>query len=157
MIYNLSVSYQNLNQFTYSKDSYEADFISLYLDGIYQGEIAIFINDDSNTELEYIILNSKNFYLTELKAMNMKGNKPLFTTYICKCNNCDSILIDKNPQFEALKHNIYLDDNKEFVNENGISVLEMVSLKEPNPDPDAETEYFWACPKCETDGYLVDL
>ena len=156
MIYNFSVNYQNLNQFSYSKDSYNAETISLYLDEIYQGEIAIFINSDSDYELEYIILNSKSIFLSELKALNMKGNPIAFSTYICRCNNCSSILIDKNPQIDAIKYDIYIDANKEFVLEDGITnVLEMEYLKDPNST--TEDEHFWACPKCKTDDYLFDL
>ena len=60
--------------------------------------------------------------------------------HLCKCNNCDSILIDQNSQVGAKE--LELTGNE----------LEMQYTK------DKETgDYFWACPLCETDGYLIDL
>jgi hypothetical protein len=63
-------------------------------------------------------------------------------TTLCKCNNCDSILIDENPQFNATefelqgheKHMLYI-----------------------NVGPKNCPEYIWACPECETDEYLTDI
>lgn len=47
------------------------------------------------------------------------------------------ILEDHNPQVNAYE---FSDD---------VVVLELVKLEE-------DGEYFWACPNCETDGYLSD-
>ena len=58
--------------------------------------------------------------------------------YMCKCNNCDAILIDRNPQENAPK--LPLQGNEE----------QMEWLE----DEDGE---FWGCPHCKTDGYLMDL
>ena len=58
--------------------------------------------------------------------------------FLCKCNNCDSILIDHNPQTGA----------KMFPVPN--NVLYQVLLKD-------EFESFWGCPECKTDEYLTDL
>lgn len=61
----------------------------------------------------------------------------------CVCNNCGSVLLDKNPQINALE----LDINE---------YLEMVLL-EDEPQQSGESLMFWACPKCLTDSYLSDL
>lgn len=58
--------------------------------------------------------------------------------YLCKCSNCDTILIDRNPQIDTPK--LSLQGNEE----------QMECLK----DEDSE---FWGCPHCKTDGYLTDL
>lgn len=57
---------------------------------------------------------------------------------LCKCNNCDAILIDENPQFGAVKHEL-----------KGIE-LYMEQFEE-------EGAHFYGCPNCETDNYLIDL
>ncbi len=56
-------------------------------------------------------------------------------TELCKCNNCGNILIDENPQVDAIKYDL-----------NG-SELEMVK----------DEDGYWACPICLTDDYLIDL
>lgn len=58
--------------------------------------------------------------------------------YLCKCNNCDTILIDRNPQFDAPE--LPLQGNEE----------QMEWLED-------EDGQFWGCPHCKTDDYLVDL
>jgi len=60
---------------------------------------------------------------------------------LCKCNNCDSILIDKNPQINAKEYDEKSDDV--------IKASEMIQL-----DDDG---YYWACPVCMTDEFLDDL
>lgn len=59
--------------------------------------------------------------------------------YLCKCNNCDSILVDENPQTGAIKKKV----PKDF------------EYMESLWDIGAEM-WFWACPKCKTDDYLTD-
>jgi len=59
---------------------------------------------------------------------------------LCKCNNCDSILLDQNPQVGAKQHNL-----GQFPN-----IKHMEYLKDEN-------ESFWVCPVCKTDDYLTDL
>ena len=54
--------------------------------------------------------------------------------YICLCNNCDSLLIDTNPQVDAKKFDV---DNLE------LDELESI-------------EDMRACPNCKTDGFLSD-
>jgi len=67
----------------------------------------------------------------------MKG-----TAKLCKCNNCDSILIDENPQVDAKEHELTgIEKNMEYVKD----------------EEAQDCDYFWACPECLTDGYLVDL
>lgn len=59
-------------------------------------------------------------------------------TELCKCNNCQRLLIDENPQIGAEK--IEVGDMKvhsmEYINDYDNS--------------------FWACPHCKTDAYLTD-
>ena len=55
---------------------------------------------------------------------------------ICKCNNCDNILIDKNPQVDAKEYDL-----------NGTE-LDMFY---------DSSETAWVCPVCNTDDYLTDL
>ncbi len=76
--------------------------------------------------------------------------KELFKANLCKCNNCDSILIDQNPQIGAKEHLVYQGENYSVDSENK-EVSEMQYLEDPNG------EYFWGCPFCETDNYLTDL
>lgn len=57
------------------------------------------------------------------------------TDKLCKCNNCDTILIDENPDVNA----------PEFI----LKGREEAMIKDANG--------FWACPKCETDSNLIDL
>lgn len=77
--------------------------------------------------------------------------------YLCKCNNCDYILIDKNPQTDAIKLEVP-DDAKEMVmlgSPLGNIVTEeqaMSIAREQKIEPDL----FWACPECLTDEYLTD-
>jgi hypothetical protein len=57
--------------------------------------------------------------------------------YLCKCNNCDNIYQDTNPQIGAKK---YKDE--------GYRSLESLEDREG---------YCNACPDCKTDAYLVDI
>jgi len=57
---------------------------------------------------------------------------------LCKCNNCEGIFEDLNPQINA----------KEYPDKAGI---------EPLKQFEDEGGFFFGCPNCETDGYLVDL
>lgn len=65
------------------------------------------------------------------------------TANLCKCNYCDSILIDENPQVGAPLY-----DLKDYP-----QALEMQRVSAVINDP--ETEY-WACPNCLTDSFLTD-
>jgi hypothetical protein len=69
----------------------------------------------------------------------LTATAPKFTikANICKCNNCDTILIDENPQINA----------KEYVLKGGEKKMRWFK----------KDGGFWGCPKCETDGYLKDL
>ena len=55
--------------------------------------------------------------------------------HLCKCNKCDNILIDKNPQVDAKKFQLK-GNEKELIKVNN---------------------EFWGCPECLTDDYLIDL
>ena len=55
--------------------------------------------------------------------------------YLCKCNMCDSILIDENPQVNAKKH--------------AVDIENVAPMSKNN-------EGQWVCPVCGTDGYLTD-
>lgn len=59
------------------------------------------------------------------------------TAHLCKCNKCNSILIDENPQVKAKERETTGEEKK------------MVWIDDEGG--------FWACPICLTDGYLVDL
>ena len=59
--------------------------------------------------------------------------------HLCICNNCLTIMYDENPQSKAKRYNI-----------EGLYVSHMKSHKD-----DAGWNY--ACPRCETDEYLMDL
>jgi hypothetical protein len=58
------------------------------------------------------------------------------TANLCKCNNCESVLIDQNSQIGAKEYPL---TGKE---------IEMQYL---------ENEGAWICPICETDDFLTDL
>ncbi len=60
----------------------------------------------------------------------------MITQNLCKCNNCENILIDENPQIKASE--FPLKGNE----------LNMIWC---------ESENAWVCPKCLTDGYLTDI
>lgn len=59
--------------------------------------------------------------------------------YLCKCNNCNSILLDQNPQTGAVK--------QELSRFPTIKHMKYVKNGEDS---------FWACPICQTDEYLTD-
>jgi hypothetical protein len=67
----------------------------------------------------------------------------LATANLCKCNNCDSILIDQNPQVNAKE--FYLKGTELEMQYNPGLIME-----------DEDDERFWVCPICMTDGYLND-
>lgn len=56
--------------------------------------------------------------------------------HLCKCNNCDSILLDQNPQIGA--------EEKETAD---YSTIKNMMWKENH----------WTCCVCQTDDYLTDL
>lgn len=62
----------------------------------------------------------------------------MYSNYLCKCNNCGALLIDENPQLDAIE--LPLQGNEE----------QMERLED-------EDGGFWGCPHCKTDEYLVDL
>ena len=61
---------------------------------------------------------------------------------LCKCNNCDTILLDQNSQINAEQHLVDL-----------TKVETMQYMKDENTQ---DQEYFWACPICMTDSFLTD-
>jgi hypothetical protein len=65
---------------------------------------------------------------------------------MCRCNNCDSILIDENPRSDAKRYATAYADGclQQFVDmsDNGVS---------------HDIRYLWGCPNCKTDEYLTDL
>ena len=65
---------------------------------------------------------------------------------MCRCNNCGSILIDENPRSGAKKYDVSCADGslKQFVDlsDNGLS---------------HDIGYYWGCPECGTDEYLIDI
>ena len=64
---------------------------------------------------------------------------------VCKCNNCDTLLIDENPQIDGQKYDLTND-------------LHKMVLREDIDEVDrTESHYYWACPNCLTDGFLTDI
>lgn len=57
-------------------------------------------------------------------------------TELCKCNNCDSILIDQNPQIGAKEL-----DTKDY------PTIKQMMWKDDH----------WVCCVCKTDEFLIDL
>lgn len=64
---------------------------------------------------------------------------------LCKCNNCDTILLDQNPQIDAERYEV-----------NGNFSETFGTVEEMQYDDSGENGY-WICPICETDEYLRDL
>ena len=58
--------------------------------------------------------------------------------YLCKCNNCGSIMFDENPQVDAVKQEV-----------TGVEI----GMEYLHGD---DGERYWGCPICETDDYLSD-
>lgn len=58
---------------------------------------------------------------------------------LCKCNNCGTVMIDQNPQFGAVEHEL-------TGNEVEMQYLEV-----------EHRERIWVCPVCMVDDYLIDL
>jgi len=61
--------------------------------------------------------------------------------YLCKCNNCGSVLIDHNPQVNAQMVEADPSKHDELIMDNNIKGM----------DGD------WICPNCKTDSFLADL
>ena len=57
---------------------------------------------------------------------------------LCVCNNCNSILIDNNPQI-------------------GASFYEKVDGAKDMKELEDENGFFWVCPVCLVDDFLIDL
>jgi hypothetical protein len=70
--------------------------------------------------------------------------------YLCKCNNCDLVLVDENPQADAKKNSILKNSEKQLIDEKGREVAYMEKIQ------DDDGTYFWACPVCLTDDCLTD-
>lgn len=70
--------------------------------------------------------------------------KPKQKSHLCKCNNCETVMIDENAQVGAVLHEL-----------NGTEV-KMKQITEPTTKADGQT-YFCGCPICLTDDYLTDL
>jgi len=62
-------------------------------------------------------------------------------SYLCKCNNCDSIFYDENPKSETP---LIETDNV------GLDIFRMELFTE-------EGQSFYGCSHCETDAFLVDI
>ncbi len=70
------------------------------------------------------------------------------TANLCKCNNCDSFLIDQNSQVGAKE--FYLKGTELAMQYNpGLRM-------EDEEDEDNLNNRFWVCPICMTDAYLDD-
>jgi hypothetical protein len=69
----------------------------------------------------------------------------MITANLCKCNNCDSILIDQNPQVNA--NEFPLKGNE----------LEMQFFGGGIKDKYNNEDNYWGCPICLTDEFLTDV
>ena len=61
--------------------------------------------------------------------------------YLCKCNMCDSILFDENPD------------------ENSV-LIDITTIEEPINNMIqfySGGKFYWGCPNCCTDSYLTDI
>lgn len=70
---------------------------------------------------------------------------------LCRCNNCDTIMIDSNPQVDAKFYQLKNDICEDFPDK---IIEEMDFIKD---EESQDQNYFWACPNCQTDDYLTDL
>jgi hypothetical protein len=75
----------------------------------------------------------------------------LFDTELCKCNNCELLLVDKNPQINAQKYPVYVAHDLHWMSSENIEVLPMEMFYNKLGFS------FWGCPICETDDFLTDI
>lgn len=61
--------------------------------------------------------------------------------YLCKCNMCDAIMFDENPNVNSIP--IAVTTIEKPINH-------MIQLRD-------DSGFYWACPNCLTDSYLMDL
>lgn len=61
--------------------------------------------------------------------------------YLCKCNNCDSVMYDENP----------CPTNQSKVDVSNFEIILPMELI--NDDGDS----FWGCGNCQTDAYLTNI
>jgi hypothetical protein len=73
------------------------------------------------------------------------------TINLCRCNNCDTVLIDTNPQFDAPKFEA---DSKTIMGLQSLITIEDTELERFQK---AEKQFMQGCPKCLTDDYLSDI
>ena len=64
---------------------------------------------------------------------------------LCKCNNCDNVLIDQNPQINSFEYELKGDE------------LEMQFFGGGVKDRHGKEENYWGCPICLTDEFLIDI
>lgn len=69
---------------------------------------------------------------------NMKFENIVPTDNFCKCNNCEAVMFDMNPQLDAKEYGL---------NQFSDAVLMVWNQK----------EFAYVCPNCGTDEYLQDL
>ena len=65
---------------------------------------------------------------------------------LCHCNNCGLYLIDHNPKCGAKTYDASCADGE---------LKQFMDL--PDNNISHEVQYFWGCPKCQTDDYLTDV
>jgi hypothetical protein len=70
-----------------------------------------------------------------------------YQDHLCKCNMCDTVMIDENAQPDA---RLYSYDEKAYCKELDETVENMAR-------EDDMGDAFWACSECLTDNYLTDL
>lgn len=73
--------------------------------------------------------------------------KELFESNLCRCNNCNLVLVDQNPQIGALPSKVFSDKDGQWVLQDGETEVAEMQYSE---------EGYWLCPVCETDEFLQD-
>lgn len=61
--------------------------------------------------------------------------------YLCKCNMCDAIMFDENPGENSILIDVTIIDKP---------INYMIQFHD-------DSEFYWGCPNCSTDSYLMDL
>jgi hypothetical protein len=68
-------------------------------------------------------------------------------TPLAKCNKCERLWVDTNPQVGQKKFELEMEDYPALEEEDCQYML----------DGFERNDYRWNCPLCKTDGYLVDF
>jgi len=89
------------------------------------------------------MISAKRYFITDIGKSRLNQLKRAYLlnhgyVHLCRCNKCNNVLIDHNPQINAMVHKLKGDE------------LEMEQF-------DDNGDYFFGCPICETDEFLIDI